>query len=197
MIDTLPEETPLYFFDETSIHTWYVRTKTWQSVEKLVVLPKQASRGSNKTVLGAVGGVKDDVKFFFTVADRTNRETVKEFLQQFLAQSEHSDPVLMVTDNHSSHKSGLIREFLMQQQHRLSMKFLPPYSSVLSPQERVWSQVKSLWSQNMSRIYTTYNYRNFETDIKLVCAQVAKQITPRIMKASDEYFDKVRRNILV
>ena len=103
----------------------------------------------------------------------------------------------MVTDNHSSHKSGLIREFLMQQQHRLSMKFLPPYSSVLSPQERVWSQVKSLWSQNMSRIYTTYNYRNFETDIKLVCAQVAKQITPRIMKASDEYFDKVRRNILV
>ena len=40
MLDTLSEETPLYFLDETSLHTWYVRTKTWQSVEKSVVLPK-------------------------------------------------------------------------------------------------------------------------------------------------------------
>ena len=149
------------------------------------------------TILGAVGGIKSDVKFYYTVAERTSKEDVRDFFIHFLKQVKYTTPAFMITDNHSAHKSYLIREFLMQNERRLSLHFLPAYSSVLSPQERVWSQVKSLWSKNMSRITKQYNKANFKRDIELVCRDVAKKITPRIMHAADSYVAIVKRGELV
>ena len=49
----------------------------------------------------------------------------------------------------------------------------------------------------MSRITTDYNKDNFKRDVGVVCKQVAKQVTPRIMHAADKYIVKVKLGQLV
>ena len=170
MLEQVPRDTPLFFFDETSIHTWCVRAKTWSAEAQRVILPKQAKRSKNKTILGAVGGIADDIRFIYSIDDRTNTSSVIDFFKHFLRKVKYRKQILVITDNHSAHHSKLLKLFMMQKEKRIKLIFLPAYSSVLSPQERVWSQLKSLWSKNMSRISKAYDLDKFEDDIELICA---------------------------
>ena len=49
----------------------------------------------------------------------------------------------------------------------------------------------------MSRITTAYNRENFTRDIERVCAQIALNITPRIMHVADSYIIKIKEDKLV
>ena len=45
-------------------------------------------------------------------------------------------------DGHSSHTSKATKKFVADQNGRLSLFFLPPYSPMLNPDEWVWKNVK-------------------------------------------------------
>lgn len=50
--------------------------------------------------------------------------------------------IFLIVDGHSSHKSAETKKFVAAQNGRLSLFFLPPYSSELNPDERVWKNIK-------------------------------------------------------
>ena len=78
--------------------------------------------------------------------DRPNTETVLNFLETFKRELPiNLKDITLVTDNHSAHKSHLTKKWLFE--NNTSFYFLPPYSSVLSPVERVWSVFKSKWAK--------------------------------------------------
>ena len=52
-------------------------------------------------------------------------------------------PILLVVDGHPVHKSKLVKEFVEQQEGRLTLAYLPPYSPQLNPDEQVWGWLKS------------------------------------------------------
>jgi transposase len=85
------------------------------------------------------------------LVDRTNSENVIAFLRGFVEQyNGNIRDVCIITDNHSAHKSKATKAELARL--NLDMRFLPPWSSVLNPIERVWSIVKGDWAKQLSKI---------------------------------------------
>ena len=142
---------PVFFFDETSTTIWATKRKSWTDKIYPVTLPYQNNRSKSRTILGAVGGDKHGIQFHYLVADRTNKESVIAFLTKLISET-HFDAsrLIVVTDNHSSHRSKLVKKWLSD--NNVTMIYLPVYSSVLSPVERVWSVFKSKWAKALSKI---------------------------------------------
>jgi len=93
-----------------------------------------------------VGALDENVWSHCKVALATNKEEVVEFLQEFLRMCPYPrDQIVLVTDNHSAHKSKLVKEYIASQ--GVELIFMPPYSSVFSAQEHVWSLVKNEWGK--------------------------------------------------
>ena len=60
----------IFFIDESSVSLWSpLRRRTWTNGE--VTLPMQPTRGPNRTIYGAIGGV-EDLYFRFSIANSTN-----------------------------------------------------------------------------------------------------------------------------
>ena len=140
----------VYYMDETSFSLWSnIKRKTF--TDGSTTLPYQAKRGTNRTVIGAVGAAMyddDDNKFQFKyqVVRRTAKEEVKTFLELLRdsAPVPRSDFVIFA-DNHSAHKSKLVTKFIAD--NNMTLKFLSVYSSPLNPAEKAWSALKNEWSK--------------------------------------------------
>ena len=79
------------------------------------------------------------------------KESVIVFLREIISNLQVPiEDVVIVLDNHGAHKSHLVRDFVAEQNLRLL--FLPSYSSVLNPIERVWSWTKRDFASSMARI---------------------------------------------
>ena len=80
------------------------------------------------------------------VAETTNTENVCKFYQE-LAKSYHLRDSVIVMDNHSSHHSILVRDYL----HGLNCKilYLPPATSYFNPIETYWSLMKKEWRNRL------------------------------------------------
>ena len=96
------------------------------------MLPKQATRGSGLTIMGAVGGLPGGViRFIYLVTNRTNKLNVVEFFKHFSRKiSLRRKKVVIYTDNHSAHHSYLVRDHVAKT--NIDLRFIPAYSSPLS-----------------------------------------------------------------
>jgi transposase len=70
-----------------------------------------------------------------------------EFLEQLLA-AYPDRQILMITDNGSFHHTKYVAAFLALQQHRLEVKWLPPYCPDLNDIERTWRKLKASHASN-------------------------------------------------
>ena len=52
-------------------------------------------------------------------------------------------PILLVVDGHPAPKLKLVKEFVEEQEDRLTLAYLPPYSPQLNPDKQVWGYLKS------------------------------------------------------
>ncbi len=64
-----------------------------------------------------------------------------EFIQRLL----HGMPCMLflIVDGHPAHKAKRITRFSETVKNRFHLFFLPPYSSEVNPDERVWSDLKN------------------------------------------------------
>ena len=58
-------------------------------------------------------------------------------------------PIFLVVDGHSIHKSAAVKKFVSEQNGNLKLFFLPPYSPHLNPDEQVWAHVKRKVSRKL------------------------------------------------
>ena len=96
----------VYFFDETSLHAWLCKNKTWHSAEDQVKIPIRTSRGRSVTILGALG---PNGKFIHIIRERTNKVTVIDFLEELTLHINGAKQTIVVLDNHSAHKAKDVR----------------------------------------------------------------------------------------
>lgn len=80
-------------------------------------------------------------KFLCTKADCCNAETFQQFLTYVLKEYKNKH-VVLVLDNARYHHAKLLKTFLRENNCRLTLLFLPPYSPNLNMIERVWKVMK-------------------------------------------------------
>ncbi|HDR5276893.1 TPA: IS630 family transposase [Bacillus thuringiensis] len=80
-------------------------------------------------------------KFFCTKADTCNAETFQHFLNDVLKAYENKH-VVLVLDNTRYHHAKILKSFLRENNRRLILLFLPPYSPNLNMIERIWKVMK-------------------------------------------------------
>ena len=103
--------------------------------------------------------------------------------------------IKIVMDNHSSHRSGNIEEYL--EEKGVEIIFLPSYSSTLNPVERVWSLFKHEWAKELSKVKFECNDTNAVERMKLICDDLKIRLTSNILNAANHYIEQVEQGNLV
>jgi transposase len=123
----------IYFADEGEVRSDYHAGTTWAPCRVTPVV-KATGRRFGMNVIAAVRARGD---FRFMVQEGTVTAVVfREFLQRLMAGAKQ--PVFLVVDGHLIHKAKLVKDYVEQQQGRLKLVYLPPYSPQLNPDEQVW-----------------------------------------------------------
>lgn len=78
---------------------------------------------------------------FMLMESNFNSEVFREFLQQMIKYKKRK--IFFVTDNHPSHKTKKLGEWLEENKERIEVFFIPPYSPELNPQEYVNQDLKT------------------------------------------------------
>ncbi len=77
-----------------------------------------------------------------------NAITFGTFLRTLLRHRSPTRRLVVVLDNARYHHATLLRSYLTEKRHLLSLSFLPPYSPELNPIERVWKLARKLCTHN-------------------------------------------------
>lgn len=77
-----------------------------------------------------------------------NAVTFGTFLRTLLRHRSPTRRLVVVLDNARYHHATLLRPYLTEKRHLLSLSFLPPYSPALNPIERVWKLARKLCTHN-------------------------------------------------
>ena len=132
----------IYFADESGIRSDYHTGTTWAPVGETPVVEVTGRRFS----LNMISAVSPQGEFRFMLHDGSvNAEVFLEFLKRLMIGAKR--PVFLIDDGHPIHKAKLIKTFVEEQNGRLKLFYLPPYSPHLNPDEQVWAHVK----RNVSR----------------------------------------------
>ena len=123
--------------------------------------------------MGAIGGrqTERDIQWIYAVAQRTDTQTVEDFLRQLITQSGTKPSNLaLVLDNHSAHHSQPIKDLATQQ--NIELIYLPPYSCILSSIELVWGYFKKAWARKLSSVRANFDPADMDRLIEEVCEEV-------------------------
>lgn len=74
-------------------------------------------------------------------AEKCNAQVFLTFLRHLLAMHEGKH-IVMILDNSRIHHAKMLKPFLKENEHRLTLLFLPPYSPNLNAVERIWGWLK-------------------------------------------------------
>ncbi|WP_235867491.1 IS630 family transposase [Priestia abyssalis] len=80
-------------------------------------------------------------EFLCMETNQCNAQSFYAFLRYILAQYEDRH-VVMILDNARIHHAKILEAFLKENEHRLTLLFLPPYSPHLNAVERIWGWLK-------------------------------------------------------
>jgi transposase len=127
----------IYFGDEAGVRTDYHAGTSWGVKGQTPVAPRTGGRHS-LNMLSAVSA-RGELRFM-VVEGRVNGEVFAGFLRRLMHNAQQ--PVFLILDGHSIHRSRPVRKFVEEQNGRLRIFFLPPYSPELNPDEQVWNYVK-------------------------------------------------------
>jgi len=131
------EGAKLMFGDEASMRTDYHAGTTWAPRGQT---PGVESTG-NRQVVNMISAVSTAGELQFMLIDGPgNSYTFKDFLEKLVHDSEK--PIFLVVDNHSSHKSKLVMDYVKSTKGKLELFYIPPYAPQLNPDEQVWKNVK-------------------------------------------------------
>lgn len=132
------ENARIYFGDEAGVRSDHHAGTTWgKKGETPVVVGTGARFGLN--VISAVNP-QGDFRFM-TVKGRVNAGVFIEFLKRLVHNAQRN--VFLIVDGHPAHKAKMVERFVEDQEGRLRLFFLPPYSPQLNPDECVWNDLKN------------------------------------------------------
>ena len=140
LVERLYDE--ILYIDETTFNVQMKVAKCWLSAGMKLSMIKE--RGPSITVIGAISEERGLVHSYIT---KENNDKMQ--FQHFLIGLKNKCKdrrVVLVLDNLPIHHAKLLNDVYDSNFKEL---FLPPYSSVLNPIERLWSVLKRKWTQGL------------------------------------------------
>ena len=132
------ENAVIYFGDETGMRSDHQAGRSYAPAGQTPVIRKTGQRFS----LNMISAISNKGHLQFMIIDgRFNGDVFIEFLQQMIKYSRQK--IYFVTDGHPAHKTKKLMEWLTENQNKIEVFFLPPYSPELNPQEYVNQDVKT------------------------------------------------------
>jgi transposase len=132
------EDAVIYFADETGMRSDHQAGKSYAPKGQTPVIKRTGQRFS----LNMISAISNRGHLQFMILDgRFNGEVFKTFLQQMIKYSRKK--IYLVIDGHPAHKTKMLNEWLEENETRIEVFFLPPYSPELNPQEYVNQDVKT------------------------------------------------------
>jgi transposase len=132
------EDAVIYFADETGMRSDHQAGKSYAPKGQTPVIKRTGQRFS----LNMISAISNRGHLQFMILDgRFNGEVFKTFLQQMIKYSRKK--IYLVIDGHPAHKTKMLNDWLEENETRIEVFFLPPYSPELNPQEYVNQDVKT------------------------------------------------------
>lgn len=128
----------IYFADEAGVRSDFHSGTTWGKKGHTPIVSSTGARfGTN--LISAVSA-RGQLRFMFTKG-RVTASVFLEFLKRLLVNAPR--PIFLIVDGHPTHKAKLVRRFVEEQEGKLELFYLPPYSPELNPDEYVWNDLKN------------------------------------------------------
>jgi transposase len=143
---TASPETVVVYGDETRLQLLPLLRAMWQWVGEQVRIPTPGTNVT-RTILGALN-IRSG-QWSYLIRPRNTAQDFIAFLEHLLT-TYPAVPILLIVDNFSSHKAGVVTAWL-QANPRLQVLFLPTYCSHLNPVEPIWLRLKGDLAAN--RLY--------------------------------------------
>ena len=128
----------IYFADEAGIRSDYHAGTTWAPIGETPVV-KATGRRFGLNMISAVNG--QGYFRFMVHSGSVTAKVFRAFLKRLMVNAER--PIFLVVDGHPVHKAKLVTDYVEQQNGKLRLIHLPPYSPELNPDEQVWGDVKT------------------------------------------------------
>jgi transposase len=132
------EDAVIYFADETGMRSDHQAGKSYAPKGQTPVIKRTGQRFS----LNMISAISNRGHLQFMILDgRFSGEVFQTFLQQMIKYSRKK--IYLVIDGHPAHKTKMLNAWLLENETRIEVFFLPPYSPELNPQEYVNQDVKT------------------------------------------------------
>ncbi len=132
------ENAIIYFGDETGMRSDHQAGRSYAPAGQTPIIKRTGQRFS----LNMISAISNRGHLQFMIIDgRFNGGVFEMFLKQMIKYSRQK--IYFVTDGHPAHKTKKLKEWLLQNEDRIEVFFLPPYSPELNPQEYVNQDVKT------------------------------------------------------
>ncbi|MDY0138031.1 MAG: IS630 family transposase [Thiomicrospira sp.] len=134
----------IYFGDEAGLRSDYHTGTTWAPKGETPVVAVTGRRFS----VNMLSAVSPQGEFRFMLHEGSvNAEVFLEFLKRLMVGA--TKPVFLIVDGHPIHKAKKVKDYVAQQNGKLKLFYLPPYSPHLNPDELVWAHVKRRVSKQL------------------------------------------------
>lgn len=132
------EKREIYFEDEAGFKSTDHKGKTWAKKGEAPIVRVTGTYCS----LNSISAVNNKgVLRFMLYKGPFNSELFTGFLKRLMAG--HKKKITVIADGHSSHKSGIVNDFIASTKSKLKIYYLPPYSIELDPDEQGWNNTKT------------------------------------------------------
>ena len=127
----------IFWLDEASIRSDDPLMRTWGLKGQTPTVKTSGQRQG----ISAISALSNSGGFWYQVyTERFNADVFIDCLKDLI--ENRKKPVFIIMDGHPVHKSKKVREFVRNQQGRLSIFILPPYAPDLNPDELVWNYIR-------------------------------------------------------
>lgn len=132
------EKADIYFADEAGIRSDYHSGTTWAPKGETPVVQATGARFS----INMISAVSPRGDFRFMVVEGgVNSAVFVTFLKRLMAGSKKK--IFLIVDGYPAHKSKKAKQFIADQNGKLELFYLPPYSPELNPDELAWNTLKN------------------------------------------------------
>jgi len=138
-IEALPEDSELYFVDESGFDEYYAREYGYAPRGEKVVGVVRGRHYARTSVVAAISG--GEVVAPFAFSGSMNGDLFEGWLEHVFAPTlKNPANSVLILDNASWHKKAFVYD--IADEHGFRVIFLPPYSPDLNPIEKLWANVK-------------------------------------------------------
>lgn len=170
------ENRSIYFGDEAGFHSTALYGGTWAPKGKTPIIKSTGQRIKINCIsaLNNKGSLR-----FMLYEGNFNSERFLEFLKRLLHKQPQS--ITLIVDGHSTHKTKLVKEFIVSTDGKLKLYYLPPYSPELNPDELVWNNAKQKIAKRKHQ--PVIKRKTFKENVQRTMTEIQKNKTLEIGRA--------------